>query len=174
MFSKAEASTLFFFILFPFFPGEWASARGDKPVTVSLQTEEQGAHLKQWHYWPTAIASQHFHERREREGAAVVGGAGKEASKTWRTFRGSEALGRHDCHRVWVIVFFPKCSVQQKTSDWWAKKKRWGGECRMSEQAAWEEKRHFNFQKTYLHNSSITWNHSRLVFFDMLWFVFQD
>lgn len=74
MFGEAEAS-FFFIIFFPFFPGERVSLRGDKPVTISLQTEEQGAHLKQWHYWPTAIASQHFHERREREGAAVVGGA---------------------------------------------------------------------------------------------------
>lgn len=41
------------------------SVRGDKPVTVSLQTEAQGAHLKQRDDWPTAIAGQHLHETGE-------------------------------------------------------------------------------------------------------------
>lgn len=42
------------------------SVRGDKPVTISLQTEARGAHLKQRDDWPTAIAGQHLHEMGER------------------------------------------------------------------------------------------------------------
>lgn len=43
----------------------WVSVKRDKAVTVSLQTEAQGAHLKQWDDWPTAIASQHVRETGE-------------------------------------------------------------------------------------------------------------
>jgi len=41
------------------------SIRGDKPVTVSMQTEARGAHLKQQDDWPTAIAGQRFCETAE-------------------------------------------------------------------------------------------------------------
>lgn len=57
------------------------SVGGDKPVTISLQTEARGAHLKQRDDWPAAIAGQHHETGGER------GGGG--ASKSWRTFRGT-------------------------------------------------------------------------------------
>ena len=81
------------------------SVRGDKPVTVSLQTEARGAHLKQRDDWPTAIASQRLHET--GEAGVVVGEAGRDASKTWHTFTGTEALGRPICDRARVIVLLP-------------------------------------------------------------------
>lgn len=85
------------------------SVRGDKPVTVSLQTEAQGAHLKQRDDWPTAIAGQHLHETGETGVVMVVGGgeAGRDASKTWHTFTGAEALCRPICDRARVIVLLP-------------------------------------------------------------------
>lgn len=81
------------------------SVRGDKPVTVSFQTEAQGAHLKQRDDWPTAIAGQHLHETGETGGGG--GEAGGDASKTWHTFTGTEALGRPICDRARVIVLLP-------------------------------------------------------------------
>ncbi|CAB1436337.1 unnamed protein product [Pleuronectes platessa] len=72
--------------------GGWCGG-GDKPVTASLQTEAQGAHLKQQDDWPAAIAGQHLRETGET-GEAGLGGRRRSASKAWHTFRGGEALGR--------------------------------------------------------------------------------
>lgn len=79
-----------------FFFSRWVSARGDKPVTVSLQTEAQDD-------WPAAIASQHLCEtlRRGRWGWGWGGGAADtDASNTWHTFTGTKALSRPICDRA--------------------------------------------------------------------------
>lgn len=163
---------LFFFILFPFFPGERARVRADKPVTISLQTEEQGAHLKQWHYWPTAIASQRFHERREREGAATAGGSGERSIKNLAYFQRKRGARQTRLSQSLSNCFLSK--VLRATKNKWlmSKKKTKTGNVGCQNRLHGGEKSHFNFQKTYLHNSSITWNHYRLAFFDMFWFIF--
>lgn len=73
------------------------SVGGDKPVTISLQTEARGAHLKQRDDWPAAIAGQHHETGGDR------GGGGRHQKPGIL----SEALCRPACDRTPVIVWFP-------------------------------------------------------------------
>lgn len=90
------------------------SIGGDKPVTVSLQTEVQGAHLKQQDNWPAAIASQRHRERTAEPVVTVcvcvcVFVCGGVASKTGLAFRGSKPLSSSSiCDRASLIVFASK------------------------------------------------------------------
>lgn len=79
--------SLHFIYIYIYFPLFQASEHpGDNPVTVSLQTEARGAHLKQRDDWPTAIAGQHLHKVGAGAGVVEVGGSRERGIKNLAYF----------------------------------------------------------------------------------------